>query len=153
MNRGLIEPWPLAAPGVIVLPSGRRVRGRSLRGPVPSGPLPTLAVQLTRRQPPQPPWERQWIQWRDFWVPADPVEACAMLRNAYERTGTDRVEIACGGGVGRTGTGLAALAALPGRIWTHTRPSPGCGGTTIVHAVEVPWQWRFLRTVASTTKP
>ena len=77
-----------------------------------------------------------------------------MLRNAYERTGTDPVEIACGGGVGRTGTGLAALAALAALdgmdphaavTWVRRHYHP--------HAVEVPWQWRFLRTVASTTKP
>ena len=145
----MIEPWPIAASGVIELPSGRRVRGRSLRGPVPSGPLPTLAVHLAGRPPPEPPWERWWIRWVDFWLPADAVEACATLRNAYDRSGSDRIEIACNGGVGRTGTGLAALAVLDGldpdaavnwvRQHYHRR------------AVEVPWQRRFLRTLASTT--
>ncbi|MFZ2527773.1 MAG: protein phosphatase, partial [Rhodococcus sp. (in: high G+C Gram-positive bacteria)] len=40
------ELWDPAAAGVLRLPSGRLVRGRGLRRPVPDGPLPTFAVYL-----------------------------------------------------------------------------------------------------------
>jgi protein-tyrosine phosphatase len=36
------------------------------------------------------------------------------LRELLERAETERVEIACGGGIGRTGTALACLAVLDG---------------------------------------
>ena len=38
----------------------------------------------------------------------------AALREAHARAVSERVEIACGGGVGRTGTALAVLAVLSG---------------------------------------
>jgi protein-tyrosine phosphatase len=38
----------------------------------------------------------------------------AALREAHEGSATERVEVACGGGVGRTGTALAVIAALAG---------------------------------------
>lgn len=114
---------------------------------MPPGLRPTLVVQLTAWPPPEPRWERHWIRWVDFWPPANRVEACATLRDAYERTVTDRVEISCGGGVGRTGTGLAALAVFDGMdpdaavTWVRQHYHPG--------AVELPWQRRFLRAVAA----
>lgn len=137
----MLEPWSGAEPGVVELPSGRRVRGRRLGGVEPKVP-PTYAVHLAGRRPPEPPWEREWIRWRDFWVPADPDEAIRVLRLAHQRAGTDRVEIACGGGVGRTGTALSALGVLEGMgpaaavEWVRVRYHP--------RAVEVPWQRRFL---------
>lgn len=146
-----IEPWASDAPGVVELPSGRRVRGRGLRAPLPSGPAPTMAVHLTGRRPPPPPWERYWVRWRGFWVPADVGEAQHVLRMAYARAATERVEIACGRGVGRTGTGLAALAVLDGMepdaavAWVRRHYHP--------RAVEAPWQRWFLRAVARDRGP
>ena len=101
-------------PGVVELPSGRRVRGRRLTSPAPSGTTPTLAVHLAGRCPPEPPWERDWIRWRDFWLPADPDAAVRVLRRAHGRAHTDRVEVACSGSVGRTGTALAAMCVFEG---------------------------------------
>lgn len=47
--------------------------------------------------------------------PADTNAATSALQVAYGRAATERVEIACGGGgVGRTGTALAAIAVLAG---------------------------------------
>jgi protein-tyrosine phosphatase len=38
----------------------------------------------------------------------------SLLTEAWRRTSTDRVEVACAGGRGRTGTALACLAILDG---------------------------------------
>ena len=101
-------------PGVLRLPSGRLVRGRGLRRPMPDGPDPTFGVYLLGRPPPGVPWESRWVRWPDFRLPVDQLAAAAILREAWERTVTDRVEIACAGGFGRTGTALACLAVLDG---------------------------------------
>ena len=39
-----------AAPGIVVLPDGARVRGR---------------------RPPATPWAAVWVHWPDFWLPLD----------------------------------------------------------------------------------
>ena len=136
--------WDPNGAGVLELPSGRRVRGRGLRRPTPAGPSPTLTIHLTGRRSPAPETgDREWIRWPDFWVPTDFDHAAATLREGYNRAYTDRVEIACGGGVGRTGTALAAWAVFDGLPvddavdWVRRRYHH--------RAVEVPWQRRFLR--------
>jgi hypothetical protein len=109
------ESWNPSGAGVVRLPSGRLVRGRGLRRPIPSGPVPTLAVYLLGSESaPAVPWESRWVRWRDFWLPSDPDHMAAVLREAWERAPTERVEIGCGGGRGRTGTALACLAVLDG---------------------------------------
>ena len=108
------EPWDPAAPGVLRLPSGRLVRGRSLRHPVADGQAPALAVYLLGRPPPAVPWESRWVRWPDFRLPADPDQARRVLTEAWHRSATERVEVACAGGRGRTGTALACLAILDG---------------------------------------
>jgi protein-tyrosine phosphatase family protein len=109
-----VDPWDERAPGVVVLPSGRRVRGRGLRRPLPAGPLPTFGVHLLGRPPAPPAWESRWVRWPEFRLPADPEELRAALAEAWERSATGRVELACSGGTGRTGTALACLAVLDG---------------------------------------
>ena len=106
--------WEVGAPGVLALPSGRRVRGRALRRPLPEGPLPDVGLVLLGRRPPKPAWESHWLRWRDFGVPADDVEAARLLWEAWRRSVSERVEVACAGGRGRTGTALACLAVLDG---------------------------------------
>ena len=143
----MVDPWPAGAPGVLVLPSGRLVRGRALRRPVPPGPLPTYAVHLLGRRPPDVAWESRWVRWPDFRLPAARADAEEALREAWRRLGTDRVEVACGGGRGRTGTALACLVALDARqlgdavdvvdpvAWVRERYDR--------RAVETPWQRRY----------
>ncbi len=48
-----MEVWEESAPGVLRLPSGRLVRGRGLRQPLPAGALPQFALYLQehRRRP------------------------------------------------------------------------------------------------------
>ncbi|MGA4864815.1 protein-tyrosine phosphatase family protein [Streptomyces lavendulocolor] len=135
--------WSADAPGVLTFPSGRKVRGRGLRRPLPAGEAPDYAVYLLGSRPPDVPWESRWLRWPDFRLPADPEEARAVLREAWERSGGERVEVACGGGRGRTGTALACLAVLDG--------VPADEAVGFVrrhydrHAVETPWQRRFVR--------
>lgn len=138
----MISTWEPTAAGVLRLPSGRLVRGRGLRHPLPQGARPDFALYLLGRRPPTVAWESRWIRWPDFWLPSDRVTAAEALRAAWERAETERVEIACGGGYGRTGTALACLAVLDG--------VPGDKAVAYVRrhyaarAVETPWQRRFV---------
>ncbi len=105
--------WPADLPGVLALPSGRRVLGRGLRTPPPVPP-PELGVYLLAGRPPAVAWDQHWVRWRDFGLPRDPADLQTALAAAWERADGGRVEIACGGGTGRTGTALACLAVLDG---------------------------------------
>ncbi|MCA1656549.1 MAG: protein phosphatase [Actinobacteria bacterium] len=134
--------WGDGAPGVVRLPSGALVRGRGLRHPLPEGPVPDLAVHLLGRRPPEVPWESRWVRWPDFRLPADPAALRTVLAEALDRATTQRVELACGGGRGRTGTAIACLAVLDGVpaddavAWVREHYDR--------HAVETPWQARFV---------
>ncbi|MFD7898782.1 protein phosphatase [Streptomyces sp. NPDC059743] len=193
----MTETWNPIGAGVLRLPSGRLVRGRALRRPLPAGPVPHYAVHLLGKEPAEVPWEARWLRWPDFRLPSDgpgPVRSVFVgperparhlaalsespeyiqytgnpppcdaphrtpradprrstgqdlatrdiLREALARAADERVEIACGGGRGRTGTALACLAVLDGvpadrsveyvRSHYHRR------------AVETPWQRRYV---------
>jgi hypothetical protein len=106
--------WDPAAPGILQLPSGRLVRGRGLRRPYPDGPDPALGVYLLGRRPPAVSWESRWIRWPDFRLPTDEASVLPVLSEAWRRAAAERVEVACAGGHGRTGTALACLAILDG---------------------------------------
>ncbi|MEU2351217.1 phosphatase [Modestobacter sp. NPDC049651] len=137
------ETWEPGTPGLVTLPSGRTVRGRGLRGRVPPGQLPEFGVYLLGRRPPRVPWERRWVFTADFWVPRDVAGFRSALREAWDRAGAQRVEVACRGGIGRTGTALACLAVMDGVppddavAWVRARYRP--------RAVETPVQQRFVR--------
>ncbi|MFD6445890.1 protein-tyrosine phosphatase family protein [Promicromonospora sp. NPDC060204] len=100
--------------GVVELPDGRRVRGTGLRRPRGEAPVPDFAVYLRGRDPQVPDREYRWVRWRDFRLPDSTPEALAALKEAHARAATERVEIACGGGIGRTGTAMAVLAIMSG---------------------------------------
>jgi hypothetical protein len=108
------ELWDPSAPGILPLPSGRLVRGRGLSRPLPGGPHPAFGVYLLGQPPPEVPWESRWLRWPDFRLPADRADVLPALTEAWCRAATERVEIACAGGRGRTGTALACLAILDG---------------------------------------
>ncbi|WP_338703102.1 protein-tyrosine phosphatase family protein [Streptomyces sp. Q6] len=138
--------WDTDAPGVLRLPSGRLVRGRGLRSPLPPGPLPSYGIYLLGAQPPPMDWEFTWLRWPDFRLPADTDEARRVLGDAWRRCADERVEVACGGGKGRTGTALACLAVLdgvpPGEAVAYVRAHYDR------RAVETPWQKRYVRRFA-----
>ncbi|NGO79432.1 protein phosphatase [Streptomyces sp. YC504] len=136
-----MESWEPGTPGVLTLPSGRLIRGRGLRNPLPEGAEPTYGLYLLGKPPPQVNWEHGWLKWPDFWLPA--ADAAAKLRTAWERADGERVELACGGGRGRTGTALACIAVLDG--------VPAHEAVAFVRrnydrrAVETPWQKRYVQ--------
>jgi hypothetical protein len=138
----MTERWQVTDAGVLRLPSGRLVRGRGLRHALPAGSTPTYAVYLLGKTPPEVPWEADWLRWPDFRLPANPGHARELLGQAWTRADTDRVEVACGGGRGRTGTALACLAVLDGvppeRAVAFVRTHYDR------HAVETPWQRRYV---------
>ena len=127
--------------GVVRLPRGSRVRGRRL-----GDALSPADFTLVLGNGPAPELAHRRVAWPDFRVPTDRVDALAALHEAHARARSgERVEAACHGGVGRTGTALAALAVLDGlspaaavqwvRAGYHRR------------AVETPWQRWWLRGV------
>jgi hypothetical protein len=136
------ERWTLGAPGVLALPSGRLIRGRGLRGPGSGGPDPQFGLYVVGGEMRGVPWEFRWVAWPDFRLPADPVAARAAFVEAWRRSATERVEVACMGGVGRTGTTLACIAVLDGV------PAGEAVGYVRRHyhrrAVETPGQRRFV---------
>jgi protein-tyrosine phosphatase len=134
--------WNPAAVGILRLPSGHLVRGRGLRNPLPEGPKPDYALYLRGHQPPPVEWASRWLRWPDFWLPTDRPAFADAMREVLERAKTERVEIACGGGFGRTGTAMACLAVLDGVpnnkavAYVREHYSP--------RAVEMPWQKWFV---------
>jgi Protein-tyrosine phosphatase len=152
-----VQEVPEDAPlvGAIALPDGTLVRGRGRREVIPAGPLPEYGLYLghppdvhrrtllRRRAPWRPGWPADWVDWPDFRTPRDPADAAAKIVQAYRmaRAGT-RVEIACTGGTGRTGTVIACMAVLAGHpaadavAWTRHQYRP--------RAVETRGQRRWI---------
>lgn len=132
-----------AGPGVLELPDGRRIRGRGLRAGLPTGDEPSFGLYLVAKPPPSTLWPSRWVRWPDFRLPSDPAAAHTAFVEAFERAANERVEVACGGGRGRTGTALACLCILAGK------PSDEAVAYVREHyhhrAVETPGQRRFVR--------
>ncbi|MHC5557888.1 phosphatase domain-containing protein [Kocuria sp. U4B] len=88
------------------------------------------------------PWDARWVRWPDFWLPTHRSDAHEALIEAWRRAAAERVEIACGGGRGRTGTALACVAVLDG--------VPADVAVAYVRkyydprSVEAPWQRRYV---------
>ncbi|MQA16885.1 MAG: protein phosphatase [Pseudonocardiaceae bacterium] len=128
--------------GVLRLPSGRLVRGRGLRHGAAGGAAPEFGLYLQGRSPPPVSWQSRWVRWPDGWLPADRGDARDALLELWLRAESERVEVACSGGQGRTGTALACVAILDGvpaadavdYIRQHYNP----------RAVETPWQRRYV---------
>ncbi|MFI5489813.1 MULTISPECIES: protein-tyrosine phosphatase family protein [Micromonospora] len=125
--------------GAVALPSGVTVRGRRIGDPATPADFALLLADG-----PAPQWPHRRIRWPDFWIPVDRADALDALREALRRAHDgERVEVACRGGTGRTGTAIAALAILDGLPaeravqWVRANYRP--------RAVETPWQRRWLR--------
>jgi protein-tyrosine phosphatase len=122
---------------------------------VPDGPAPHYGLyapdyglylgtrRLRRRHEQELRWPHHWVDWPDFLLPRDREHAIRQIRMLREHAHAGRhVEVACGGGVGRTGTVIACLAVLAGLhpveaiTWTRANYHP--------RAVETPWQRRWV---------
>lgn len=133
--------WPLG-PGIIELPDGRQVRGRGLRARIDVDLAPEVAYYLLGKAPAPTAWPTVWIRWPDFRRPTNEQLAFAALADAFDQCATERVEIACAGGRGRTGCAIAVLAILGG-----IEPQGAVEWTRRVYdrrAVETPWQRRWI---------
>lgn len=105
--------------------------------------LPEFGLYLQGKPPSPMGWASRWVRWPDWWLPADRDDARNALLEVWRRAETHRVEIACTGGRGRTGTALACLAVLDAvppydavaYVREHYHPK----------AVETPWQQRYVR--------
>jgi protein-tyrosine phosphatase len=114
-----------------------------LSRPPPEGPPPDLGIYLLADEPPPVAWESRWLRWPDFGLPADRDQVLPVLTEGWQRAAAERVEIACLGGRGRTGTALACLAILDGIlpaeavafVRSHYNPK----------AIETFWQRRYVR--------
>lgn len=139
----------MTLPGSLQLPDGVLVRGRGLRnGPVP-GPPPDFGLylgtsRLRARHDHTLTWPHDWISWPDFLLPRDSAAARAAIRALHARAAAGAaVEVACSGGVGRTGTVIACLAVLSGLppaeaiAWTRAHYHR--------HAMETSWQRGWVR--------
>jgi hypothetical protein len=137
--------------GGIALPDGTLVRGRGRREPLPDGPRPEFGLYPGSPGTWRPEWPAEWIDWPDFRTPRDQESAAAAIVHAYDlaRSGR-RVEVACTGGTGRTGTVLACMAILAGHpaddavAWTRAHYRR--------HAVETPGQRRWVQWFASRSR-
>ena len=78
---------------------------------------PDFALYLDRRWDDDPAvtWPHRIIGWEDFGLPVDETDVFASIGDLYRRARTiELAEIACYGGVGRTGTVLGCLSILAG---------------------------------------
>ena len=135
--------------GTLVLPDGVPVRPRGLGKPAPGGPEPEFGLYLgsrrmARKYEPGLRWERRWVRWPDFLLPTDWEGARREIVGLHERAAAGvAAEVACYGGVGRTGTVLACLATMGGMGaeeavgWVRERYER--------RAVETVWQRGWVR--------
>jgi hypothetical protein len=140
---------PSALVGTLVLPDGAELRGRGLGRPKPEGPDPDYGLylgsnRLRRRHDAGLAWNHEWIRWPDFLLPLNWADARRRILGLHSRAlAGEAVEVACHGGVGRTGTVLACLATLSG-----LGPDEAVAWVRENHhhrAVETAWQRRWVR--------
>jgi Protein-tyrosine phosphatase len=97
----------------VVFPDGMAVEACGLRGRRADAPGRDFGLYMDPRW--APTWAAELVDWEDFGLPADPARASEQIRAAFERARKgERVEVGCAGGLGRTGTVLACMAALAG---------------------------------------
>lgn len=140
----------------ITLPDGVVLRGRGLRNPMPAG-APAYGLYLgsassQRKYGAALTWEHTWLDWPDFRVPRDRALAVSQIKDLRSRAVDGQaVEVACTGGVGRTGTVISCLAVLAG-----LDPAAAITWTRANHhhrAVETPWQRRWVARFSQSIGP
>src|SRR3954447_11248880 len=121
----------------VTLPDGTRIEARALAERRETDATHDFGLYMDAHW--APTWPADVIAWADFGLPESSPVAAAQIRAAFARAKAgERVEIACLGGRGRTGTVLACMAVLAG--------VPGCDAVDWVRsnylpgAVETPEQ-------------
>lgn len=95
------------------------------------------------KAPPSMAWPSRWVRCPDYWLPVDRDDARDAVLELWRRAQTERVEVACTGGLGRTCTAPACMAVLDGVpppravAYVRRRYHP--------RAAETPWQQRYVR--------
>lgn len=134
--------WDTGETVVTQLHSGRLLRGSGLHESIPSGAAPDFTLYLLGKRPAPVKWEARWVLWPDFRLHKDREDARDALHEAWLRSEAERVEIACAGGHGRTGTALACIALFVGLpadkavAFIRERYNP--------RAVDTAWQRRYV---------
>jgi protein-tyrosine phosphatase len=82
------------------------------------------------------------VRWPDFGLPLNWPDAYDAFGEVWHRAAVSRVEVACGGGRGRTGTALACLAVLDGLAAAEAIGY--VRARYAASAVETPWQRWFV---------
>jgi hypothetical protein len=97
----------------VVFPDGTRVLASGWLQRKPGEPAPDFGLYLDPQWSPTGP--AVLLDWPDFGVPTDAATADREIAAALTRARAgERVEVACIGGHGRTGTVLACMALLSG---------------------------------------
>jgi hypothetical protein len=104
---------------IVNLPDGATVHAQGRLGLVPSSPSPQpdYALYLDERwaDDPNVTWPFRLISWPDFGLPENERELFDAVLDIHARAKAgETVQIACYGGLGRTGTVLSCLAVCAG---------------------------------------
>jgi hypothetical protein len=104
---------------IVNLPDGTLVYAQGRLGLIPSDRIaqPDYAVYLDERwnDDAEVQWPYRLIAWPDFGVPENESELFEVILDIHARASSGEiVEIACYGGLGRTGTVLSCLAVCAG---------------------------------------
>ena len=144
-----IRQWDTHESGVITFPSGARIRGRPIHYYKTCRNSPDHILILSCFYPRHPPKaEVHWIKWPDFCLPVNTLKTRHALELTLERATYSRVDIACRGGVGRTGTALACIAILDGM--DPVSALNFIRDTYHPRAAETPWQRWYISNFAPT---
>ena len=100
------------------------------------------ALLLSAHQPDVEPWPVRWVRWPDFRLPRDRADAADAFAETLRRSASQRVDVACHGGRGRTGTALACIAVLDGVAPAEAVAFVRAGYHR--RAIETPWQRRYV---------
>jgi len=116
------------------LPDGTTIQARGIEDPtsIERDTTPTFGLYLDRRWHDRDiSWRHEFVAWPDFGIPTDEAAAFASMVRAWELAASgETVEVACHGGIGRTGTVVACLAILSGVApldavsWTRVQYHP-----------------------------
>jgi len=104
---------------IVTFPDGTVVNAGGRLGLVPLERVrePDFALYLDDRwaRDPEVTWPHRVIAWPDFGLPENESELFAAVRQVHGRAKAgELVEVACYGGLGRTGTLLGCLAIVAG---------------------------------------